>query len=276
MDLTPREKDKLLIFTAGLVAERRLARGLKLNYPEAMAYISAALLEGARDGQTVAELMHYGTTLLSREQVMEGVPEMIPEIQIEATSRTEPSWSRCINPSRDRHRNRSMLIRHAHADDLPGILQIYNDAVERTTRSGTSSRPTSTTAAAGSRNASSRAFPCWSRSTSRARSAATPPTGPGGRTTLPPHGGELRLRARGPARRRHRPGADGRAHRACAAGRQACHGRGDRKRQPRLVHMHQQLGFIHVGQMRQVGCKFGRWLDLTFMQLILNPKRSTP
>src|SRR3990167_5064708 len=85
MDLTPREKDKLLIFTAGLVAERRLARGVKLNYPEAMAYISAALLEGARDGRTVAELMHFGTTLLSREQVMEGIPEMIPEIQVEAT-----------------------------------------------------------------------------------------------------------------------------------------------------------------------------------------------
>ena len=81
MDLTPREKDKMLIFTAGLVAERRLARGLKLNYPEAMALISAALLEGARDGQTVAQLMHYGTTLLTREQVMEG----IPEIQVEAT-----------------------------------------------------------------------------------------------------------------------------------------------------------------------------------------------
>ena len=78
------EKDKLLIFTAGLVAERRLARGVKLNYPEAMAYISAALLEGARDGQTVAELMHYGTTLLSREQVMKRA-EMIPEIQVEAT-----------------------------------------------------------------------------------------------------------------------------------------------------------------------------------------------
>ena len=81
MDLTPREKDKLLIFTAGLVAERRLARGVKLNYPEAMAYISAALLEGARDGQSVAELMHLGTTLLQREQVMPG----IPEIQVEAT-----------------------------------------------------------------------------------------------------------------------------------------------------------------------------------------------
>jgi urease subunit gamma len=85
MDLTPREKDKLLIFTAGLVAERRLARGVKLNYPDAMAYISAALLEGARDGKTVAELMHFGTTLLSRDQVMEGIPEMIPEIQVEAT-----------------------------------------------------------------------------------------------------------------------------------------------------------------------------------------------
>ncbi|MBX9912607.1 MAG: urease subunit gamma [Pseudomonadaceae bacterium] len=85
MDLSPREKDKLLIFTAGLVAERRLARGVKLNYPEAIAYISAALLEGARDGRTVAELMHFGTTLLSREQVMEGIPEMIPDIQVEAT-----------------------------------------------------------------------------------------------------------------------------------------------------------------------------------------------
>ena len=85
MDLTPREKDKLLIFTAGLVAERRLARGVKLNYPETIAYISAALMEGARDGRTGADLMHFGTTLLSREQVMEGIPEMIPEIQVEAT-----------------------------------------------------------------------------------------------------------------------------------------------------------------------------------------------
>ncbi|AMW86134.1 MULTISPECIES: urease subunit gamma [Pseudomonas] len=85
MDLTPREKDKLLIFTAGLVAERRLARGVKLNYPETIAYISAALMEGARDGRTVAELMHFGTTLLTREQVMEGIPEMIPDIQVEAT-----------------------------------------------------------------------------------------------------------------------------------------------------------------------------------------------
>jgi urease subunit gamma len=85
MELTPREKDKLLLFTAGLLAERRKAKGLKLNYPEAVAYISAALLEGAREGKTVSELMGWGATLLSREDVMEGVPEMIPEIQVEAT-----------------------------------------------------------------------------------------------------------------------------------------------------------------------------------------------
>ena len=85
MDLTPREKDKLLIFTAALLAERRKARGLKLNYPEAVAYLSAAIMEGARDGRSVAELMSHGTTLLRRDEVMEGVPEMIPEIQVEAT-----------------------------------------------------------------------------------------------------------------------------------------------------------------------------------------------
>ncbi len=85
MELTPREKDKLLIFTAGLLAERRRARGLKLNYPEAVALIAAAIMEGARDGRTVAELMSYGNTLLSRDEVMEGVPEMIPDIQVEAT-----------------------------------------------------------------------------------------------------------------------------------------------------------------------------------------------
>ena len=85
MNLTHREKDKLLIFTAALLAERRLTRGLKLNHPEAVAYIAAALLEGARDGQTVAQLMHHGTTILKRDQVLEGVPEMIPEIQVEAT-----------------------------------------------------------------------------------------------------------------------------------------------------------------------------------------------
>ena len=85
MELTPTEKDKMLIFTAGLVAERRKARGLKLNYPEAVAYISAALLEGARDGRTVADLMHYGTTLLGRDDVMDGIAEMIHEVQVEAT-----------------------------------------------------------------------------------------------------------------------------------------------------------------------------------------------
>ena len=85
MELTPREKDKLLIFTAGLVAERRKARGLKLNYPEAVAYISAAIMEGARDGRSVSDLMGFGTTLLTRDDVMEGVAEMIPEIQVEAT-----------------------------------------------------------------------------------------------------------------------------------------------------------------------------------------------
>jgi urease subunit gamma len=85
MELTPREKDKLLLFTAALLAERRKARGVKLNYPEAAAYISAAILEGARDGRTVAEMMDYGRTLLTREDVMEGVAEMIPDVQVEAT-----------------------------------------------------------------------------------------------------------------------------------------------------------------------------------------------
>ena len=85
MELTPREKDKLLIFTAGLLAERSKARGLKLNYPEAVAFISAALMEGARDGKSVSELMGWGATLLTRDDVMEGVAEMIPDIQIEAT-----------------------------------------------------------------------------------------------------------------------------------------------------------------------------------------------
>ena len=85
MELTPREKDKLLIFTAALLAERRRARGLKLNYPEAVAFITAAIMEGARDGRTASDLMGWGATLLSREDVMEGVPEMIPEIQVEAT-----------------------------------------------------------------------------------------------------------------------------------------------------------------------------------------------
>jgi urease subunit gamma len=85
MELNPREKDKLLVFTASLVAERRRARGLKLNYPEAVALITAAIIEGARDGKTVAELMSFGKSILMRGEVMEGVPEMIPEIQVEAT-----------------------------------------------------------------------------------------------------------------------------------------------------------------------------------------------
>jgi urease gamma subunit len=85
MQLTPREKDKLLLFTAALVAERRLARGVKLNYPEAVAYISAAIMEGARDGQSVAELMAYGRTLLTRDNVMDGIAEMLHDVQIEAT-----------------------------------------------------------------------------------------------------------------------------------------------------------------------------------------------
>lgn len=85
MDLTPREKDKLLLFTAGLVAERRLARGLRLNYPEAVALISMEILEGARDGQTVAQLMQLGRTIITRDQVMEGVAEMVDEVQVEAT-----------------------------------------------------------------------------------------------------------------------------------------------------------------------------------------------
>jgi urease gamma subunit len=85
MELTPREKDKLMLFTAALLAERRKARGLKLNYPEAVAFISAAILEGARDGQTVAELMDYGRTLLSADDVMDGIPEMIHDVQVEGT-----------------------------------------------------------------------------------------------------------------------------------------------------------------------------------------------
>jgi urease subunit gamma len=85
MELTPREKDKLLVFTAALLAERRKARGLRLNYPESVALITAAILEGAREGKTVAQLMHEGTQVLTRADVMDGIPEMIPEIQVEAT-----------------------------------------------------------------------------------------------------------------------------------------------------------------------------------------------
>lgn len=85
MELSPREKDKLLLFTAALVAERRKARGVKLNYPETIAYISAEIMEGARDGRTVAELMDYGRTLLNRSDVMDGIAEMVQEVQVEAT-----------------------------------------------------------------------------------------------------------------------------------------------------------------------------------------------
>jgi urease subunit gamma len=85
MELTPREKDKLLLFTAALLAERRKDKGIKLNYPEAVAYISAAILEGAREGKNVAQLMSDGASLLTREEVMEGIAEMIPEVQVEAT-----------------------------------------------------------------------------------------------------------------------------------------------------------------------------------------------
>jgi len=85
VELTPREKDKLLLFTAAMLAEQRKARGVKLNYPEAIALISGAIMEGARDGKSVAELMSYGTTLLTRDDVMDGIPDMIPEVQVEAT-----------------------------------------------------------------------------------------------------------------------------------------------------------------------------------------------
>ena len=85
MNLLPREKDKLLIFTAALLAERRLNRGVKLNYPEAIAFITMEIIEGARDGKTVAELMDFGRTLISREQVMDGIAEIIQDVQVEAT-----------------------------------------------------------------------------------------------------------------------------------------------------------------------------------------------
>lgn len=85
MELTPREKDKLLLFTAALLAERRLARGVKLNYPETVAYLSAQIMEGARDGKSVAELMSLGKTFLTRDDVMEGIPELVQEVQVEAT-----------------------------------------------------------------------------------------------------------------------------------------------------------------------------------------------
>jgi urease subunit gamma len=111
MDLTPREKDKLLIFTAALLAERRMARGLKLNYPEAVALITAAIMEGARDGKTVAELMSEGKTVLTRADVMEGIPEMIPDIQIEATF---PDGTKLVTVHQHIHHRPK-----AHHDTLP-------------------------------------------------------------------------------------------------------------------------------------------------------------
>ena len=112
MDLTPREKDKLLIFTAALLAERRRARGLKLNYPEAVALISAAIMEGARDGRTVAELMSEGAKILTRADVMEGIAEMIPDIQIEATF---PDGTKLVTV----HNRRTARIKVANSGDRP-------------------------------------------------------------------------------------------------------------------------------------------------------------
>jgi urease subunit gamma/beta len=110
MDLSPREKDKLLIFTAALLAERRRARGLKLNYPEAMALISAAILEGARDGKTVAELMSHGATLLTTDDVMDGVAELIPEVQIEATFPDGTKLVTVHQPITAGHADRAALV----------------------------------------------------------------------------------------------------------------------------------------------------------------------
>jgi urease subunit gamma len=116
MQLTPQEKDKLLIFTAALLAERRKNRGLKLNYPEAIAYISAAIMEGARDGQTVAELMSFGTTLLSKNDVMEGIAEMIHEVQIEATFPDGTKLVTVHNPIRD-------IFEQSETNDLQKKIQ---------------------------------------------------------------------------------------------------------------------------------------------------------
>src|SRR3954471_8665653 len=138
MELTPREKDKLLVFTAGLLAERRKAKGLKLNYPEAVAYISAALLEGAREGRTVAELMGWGATLLTRDDVMEGVPEMIHDIQVEATF---PDGTKLVTVHHP--------IRGAVSANAPGEVMtqegeiVFNEGAERVvlTIANTGDRP---------------------------------------------------------------------------------------------------------------------------------------
>ena len=138
MELTPREKDKLLVFTAALLAERRKAKGLKLNYPEAVAYLSAAILEGAREGRSVAELMGWGATLLTRAEVMEGVPEMIPEIQVEATF---PDGTKLVTVHHP--------IRGLPSADVPGTVTVlpgeivFNAGAERTviTVANTGDRP---------------------------------------------------------------------------------------------------------------------------------------
>lgn len=118
MDLSPQEKDKLLIFTAALLAERRKVRGLKLNYPEAVAYISAAVLEGARDGRTVAELMAYGTELLGPDDVMEGIAELIPEVQVEATF---PDGTKLVTIHNPIHSKGALIPGEVLVDDAPPL-----------------------------------------------------------------------------------------------------------------------------------------------------------
>ena len=117
MKLTPSEKDKLLIFTAALLAERRRARGLKLNYPEAVAFITAALMEAARDGKTVAELMSSARTMLTRDDVMDGVPEMIPDIQVEATFPDGTKLVTVHHPIPDRRASHAMIPGEILIDD---------------------------------------------------------------------------------------------------------------------------------------------------------------
>ena len=138
MDLSPREKDKLLIFTAALLAERRRARGLKLNYPEAVAYISAGILEGARDGKTVAELMSFGATLLSADEVMEGVPELIPEVQVEATF---PDGTKLVTVHEPITGGRGLVPGEVAAQDGPGIVINQGRSTVRVAVANTGDRP---------------------------------------------------------------------------------------------------------------------------------------
>jgi urease subunit gamma/beta len=140
MELTPREKDKLLLFTAALLAERRKARGLKLNYPEATAYIAGAVLEGARDGRTVAELMSYGATLLTRTDVMEGVPEMLSEVQVEATFPDGTKLVTVHEPIRGARRERRMIPGEFFIDE--GEIELNAGLETRTLRiANTGDRP---------------------------------------------------------------------------------------------------------------------------------------